>query len=56
MFGSDWPLNDIAAYVRAFKRAIPEEHWRAVFHDNAARVFKFKGTRSARAGGPSTID
>ena len=39
MFGSDWPLVDIAGYVDAWKRAIPEEHWPAVFHDNAARVF-----------------
>jgi hypothetical protein len=42
MFGSDWPLNDIAAYARAFKRAIPREHWKAVFHDNAVKVFKLK--------------
>jgi hypothetical protein len=42
MFGSDWPLTDIESYVTAFKRAIPREHWKAVFHDNAARVFKFK--------------
>lgn len=40
MFGSDWPLTDIPSYVRAFKRAIPREHWQAVFHDNAVRVFK----------------
>lgn len=39
MFGSDWPLVDMASYVEAYKRAIPREHWRAVFHDNAARVF-----------------
>jgi hypothetical protein len=42
MFGTDWPLIDIKSYVEAYKRAIPQEHWRAVFHDNAARVFKFK--------------
>ena len=40
MFGSDWPLTDIHSYVKAFKRAIPREHWQAVFHDNAARVFR----------------
>ena len=40
MFGSDWPLSDINAYVKAFKRAIPREHWQAVFHDNAIKVFK----------------
>lgn len=42
MFGSDWPLTDINSYVKAFKRAIPREHWKAVFHDNAARVFRLK--------------
>ena len=41
MFATDWPLTEIGPYVAAFKRAIPEEHWKAVFHDNAARVFKF---------------
>jgi len=28
--------------IRATKRAIPEEHWKAVFHDNAIKVFKMK--------------
>ncbi len=45
MFGSDWPLNNIASYAEAFKRAIPKEHWKAVFHDNAVRVFKLKPVR-----------
>jgi hypothetical protein len=40
MFGSDWPLVEIATYVEAYKRAIPREHWQAVFHDNAVRVFR----------------
>lgn len=40
MFGSDWPLVRMGPYVAAFKRAIPREHWQAVFHDNAVRVFK----------------
>lgn len=40
LFGSDWPLVDIAGYVEAYRRAIPPEHWRAVFHDNAVRVFR----------------
>jgi predicted TIM-barrel fold metal-dependent hydrolase len=40
MFGTDWPLTSIAPYVEAFKKAIPRPHWKAVFHDNAARVFK----------------
>lgn len=41
MFGTDWPLTGMKPYVDAFKRAIPPEHWKAVFHDNAARVFHF---------------
>ena len=39
MFGSDWPLAPIGQYLEAFRKAIPREHWQAVFHDNALRVF-----------------
>ena len=39
MFGTDWPLTPVAGYLEAFKRAIPREYWRAVFHDNAVHVF-----------------
>jgi hypothetical protein len=42
MFGTDWPLVNMKSYVAIFKEAIPKEHWKAVFYDNAARVFKFK--------------
>jgi hypothetical protein len=42
MFGTDWPLTDIGSYIKAVKRAIPSAHWQAVFHDNAARIFKLK--------------
>ena len=42
MFGTDWPLVGIKDYLEAYKRAIPREHWRAVFHDNAVKVFKMK--------------
>lgn len=41
MFGTDWPLTEIAPYLKAFKKAIPREHWRKVFYENAARVFQF---------------
>lgn len=44
MFGTDWPLTDIGSYLAAFRKAIPQEHWNAVFHDNAVRVFKLKRT------------
>lgn len=40
MFGTDWPLTEIEPYVRAFKKAIPREHWSKVFYENAAHVFQ----------------
>ncbi len=45
LFGTDWPLARVGPYIEAFKRAIPKEHWRAVFHDNAVEVFKLKASR-----------
>jgi hypothetical protein len=42
LFGSHWPASPIASYLKAYQRAIPKEHWQAVFHDNAAKVFKLK--------------
>ena len=39
LFGTDWPLVNIADYAEVVKRAIPEKHWQAVFHDNAVQVF-----------------
>ena len=48
MFGTDWPLVSIPDYVDMFKRAIPREHWKAVFHDNAFKVFKFSAMRPTR--------
>ena len=48
MFASDWPVTNIPAYLRAFQRAIPRKHWNAVFHDNAARVFRFDRTERVR--------
>ena len=56
LFGSDWPLVDMAAYVEAYKRAIPRAHWRAVFHDNAVRVFRLSPAAGGRAGAVSSGD
>lgn len=42
LYGSDWPVTYMDGYLQAFKRAIPPEHWQAVFHDNAERVFRLK--------------
>jgi len=48
MFGTDWPLTEIGPYLEVFKRAIPKEHWKAVFHDNAARVYGFDKHAAAK--------
>ena len=48
MFGTDWPLTDIGPFLEAFKRAIPREHWKAVFHDNAARVYGFEARAASK--------
>lgn len=49
LYGSDWPLVDMAAYAAAFRRAIPKEHWRAVLYDNAARLFRLGAPGQAPA-------
>jgi uncharacterized protein len=41
MYGTDWPLTNMKPYIEAFKKAIPREHWRAVFYENAKNVFRF---------------
>jgi hypothetical protein len=42
MFGSDFgPVTNIKSYMDAYKKAIPEKHWKAVFSENAACVYKF---------------
>ena len=48
MFGTDWPLTEIGPYLEVFKRAIPKQHWQAVFHDNAARVYGFDRQPTAK--------
>jgi uncharacterized protein len=40
LFGTDWPLIDIAAYREFVKLAVPEAHHPAVFEDNARLLFK----------------
>ena len=49
MFGSDFPHADMASVIAIYKRAIPQRYWQAVFHDNAARVFKLKKSGAAEA-------
>jgi uncharacterized protein len=42
LFGSDWSLMRIRPYVQLLQRAIPKEHWDAVFYSNAAELFQIK--------------
>ena len=39
MFGTDWPLANLGDYIAFTKLIIPEEHWDAVFYDNAVRIY-----------------
>ena len=39
MFGTDWPLANFGDYVAFTKLLIPEEHWDAVFYENAVRIY-----------------
>lgn len=40
LYGSDWPLAPMKAYAAFIRRAIPAEHHRRVFYENAKAVFK----------------
>ncbi|MBP7864712.1 MAG: amidohydrolase family protein [Acidobacteria bacterium] len=42
LYGSDWPLVPMGQYIRAIRKAIPPEDWKAVFHDNAVELFRMK--------------
>ena len=53
MFGTDSPLADLGASIAAFMQAMPREHWRAVFHDDAVRVFKMGPTPAAASIRPA---
>ena len=39
IFGTDWPIASIGAYIEFIKYFIPEEHYKAVFYENAIKVF-----------------
>ncbi|MBE5781196.1 MAG: hypothetical protein E7328_05180 [Clostridiales bacterium] len=40
MYGTDWPLADMQSYLRLMQSIVPEQHHKAVFYENALRVFK----------------
>ncbi|ANF97067.1 amidohydrolase family protein [Paenibacillus bovis] len=39
VFGTDWPLVPLDAYIAFVKNLIPEKHWEDVFYHNALTVF-----------------
>ena len=39
MYGSDWPLVDLQAYIEVIKSIVPEKAYEDVFYNNALRVF-----------------
>lgn len=39
LFGTDWPLAPIGAYIDFISRLIPDEYREMVFHSNAFKVF-----------------
>ncbi|ANY69409.1 amidohydrolase [Paenibacillus sp. BIHB 4019] len=39
VFGTDWPLVQLDAYIQFVKHLIPQAHWEDVFYNNALRVF-----------------
>ena len=49
MYGSDWPLVNIPAYIEVIRGLVPEEYQEAVFSGNACRVFPKAGKLLARA-------
>lgn len=42
LFGTDWPLVPMGAYIDFIKKIIPAERHEQVFYENAIRVYKLK--------------
>jgi predicted TIM-barrel fold metal-dependent hydrolase len=40
LYGTDWPLAPMSAYREFIRRVIPEPYQKAVFEDNARRLFR----------------
>ena len=39
IFGTDWPLVPVGAYIEVCKALIPQDFWEDVFYNNAAKVY-----------------
>ena len=50
LYGSDWPLVNIPAYLEVIRRLVPEECQEKVFFENACRVFPKVNALLAAAG------
>lgn len=40
LFGTDWPIVNLGEYTAFIRRLVPEPHWKAVFFDNANRIYR----------------
>lgn len=40
LFGTDWPIVNLAEYAAFISRLVPPAHWSSVFCENANRVYK----------------
>ena len=40
MFGTDWPLVNLAEYAKWVQTLVPENEWEKVFFDNANRIYQ----------------
>ena len=39
MYGTDWPIVNLAEYIQFIQRIVPEEYWEPVFFGNANRIY-----------------
>lgn len=42
LFGTDWPIINIPAYIKFISHIIPQQHYEAVFFENAQRIYNLK--------------
>ena len=39
LYGTDWPIVNLAEYIQFIQRIVPEEYWEKVFFHNANRIY-----------------
>ena len=40
LYGTDWPIVNLAEYIAFVQRLVPEAHWQQVFFENANRIYR----------------